>query len=164
MSCWVHPPRLNIELAGLATGEFDQLVVTGDLDLNGNLRVSLIDSHVLGLDQQYLIADVAGNLTGKFFGLENEGDWVGSFGGFDLFITYQAGDGNDIALYTSAVPEPGGLGILFISSAVILVWRRRKKDSTSALRPGSVEQIAKRRNGCERRGAHIYSTRPSRVK
>ncbi len=42
-------------------------------------------------------------LTGQYEGLA-KGALVGNFGGEDLFITYTAGSGNDVALYT--IPEP----------------------------------------------------------
>ena len=93
-----------IELGGLNPGEFDQLLVTGDFNLAGDLFVDLIGGYTLGFNQEFLIADVGGQLTGQFNGL-GEGDLVGNFGGMDLFITYGAGDGNDIGLFT-AVPEP----------------------------------------------------------
>jgi hypothetical protein len=46
------------------------------------------------------ILDIAGTRTGEFVGL-GEGARVGNFG-TNLFITYAAGDGNDVALYTVA--------------------------------------------------------------
>ena len=87
--------------------EYDFVDITGDLILNGgNLEVTLIDGFQLDLDQEFIIAKVDGQLTGTFDGLE-EGAIVGSFdsvyGDMDLylFVTYEAGDGNDIALYTA---------------------------------------------------------------
>ena len=112
----------QIELAGRAAGEFDQLNVNGDLLLNGQLDVSLIDNHSLKFNESYLIADVDGDRFGEFAGL-TEGDLVGQFGDHALFITYKAGDGNDVALFT-AVPEPTALPLM----ALILSfgWRRRR--------------------------------------
>ena len=46
---------------------------------------------------------VGGTLSGQYDGL-GEGDLFGNFGSEDLYITYTAGSGNDVALYT--VPEP----------------------------------------------------------
>ena len=51
-----------IELAGLFSGEFDQLLVDGDFLLDGSLDVSLIDGFNLGFNQEFLIADIAGTL------------------------------------------------------------------------------------------------------
>lgn len=103
----------EIELSGtddadrdLIKTDYDFIDITGDLILDGGaLEVSLIDGFELGLDQEFIIAKVDGELTGTYEGLE-EGAIVGHFDsiygqiGMNLFITYEAGDGNDIALYT----------------------------------------------------------------
>ena len=105
---------LGIELGGDSHYDFhrtdtehDFIEITGDLIINGgNLDVSLIDGFELDLNQQFDIVKVDGELTGTYKGLE-EGAIVGSFDSvygqipMNLFITYEAGDGNDIALYTS---------------------------------------------------------------
>ncbi|MEM1331480.1 MAG: hypothetical protein AAGG07_13065 [Planctomycetota bacterium] len=108
----------HIEIAGLLTGEFDAFSIGGDLGIAGSLGVSLLDGFELGFNQSFLIADVLGSVTGTFIGLE-EGSLVSTLGESDLFITYAAGDGNDIALYT-AIPSPGptalfGCGLLSMS-------------------------------------------------
>ncbi len=117
--------RSFIELGGTGLGDFDQLMVTGDLGLAGELRVSLIDGHSLRYNQLYMIAEVDGLLTGTFSGL-SEGGLVGNFGGYDLFISYTLGDGNDIGLFTS-VPEPLTSGLLLPVMAVLLCRRNRPK-------------------------------------
>jgi hypothetical protein len=86
----------------------------------------LINQHQLSFNQEYLIADIGGLLSGQFNGFD-EGALLGNFGGHDLFITYQAGDGNDIAFFT-AVPEPSaamlfGLGAIGLASC----FRRRNQ-------------------------------------
>ena len=111
-----------IELAGLDLGDFDQMVVTGDLSLSGDLFVDLIDGHTLGLNQSYLIGDIGGDLFGQFNGLD-EGDLVGTFGGKGLFISYAAGGGNGIALFT-AIPEPSS-GLLFFALTISTLLSRR---------------------------------------
>jgi hypothetical protein len=116
----------EIELGGLGLGQFDQLVVSGDLNLAGSLSISLIDGHTLGLNQQYLIGDVSGLLSGQFNGL-SEGALVGNFGGTDLFISYSAGGGNGISLFTG-VPEPGS-GIVLLAALAGLTLQRRRRES-----------------------------------
>ncbi|MDB2526422.1 PEP-CTERM sorting domain-containing protein, partial [Mariniblastus sp.] len=112
-----------IELGGLLGGEFDQLQIAGDFLLDGSLDVSLIDNFSLGFQQEFLIADIMGSRTGLFDGL-SEGDLIGNYGGTDLFISYRAGNGNDISFFTS-VPEPGVVGLLG-SLMLGLVMRRRR--------------------------------------
>lgn len=116
-----------IELGGIAVGQFDQLRVTGDLGLAGNLSVSLIGGHQLSAGQTYLIGDILGQRTGQFTGL-GEGAWLGNFAGQDLFLTYQAGDGNDLGFFT-AVPEVGSVwGLVSLGLAGLAYSRRRRGD------------------------------------
>jgi hypothetical protein len=114
-----------IELGGQGLGQFDQLRVTGDFSLAGDLMVSLIDGHTLGAGQQYLIGDVDGMLSGQFNGL-GEGALVGVFSGYQTFISYTAGDGNDIALFT-AIPEPSTALVLALVGTLLVSRRRREK-------------------------------------
>lgn len=118
---------LKIELGGLVAGSgYDQLFITNNAILEGALEVSLINSFQLDENQWFDIVDVGGNLTGTFLGL-GEGALVGNFGGHDLFVTYQAGDGNSIALYTSAIPEPGAGILMLMGIAVSLGFYRRRR-------------------------------------
>ena len=114
-----------IELAGLNPGEFDMLNVAGNLGLNGSLDVQLLSGFQLSNNMQFLFADIVGNRNGFFTGL-NEGSLVGNYGGHDLFITYGAGTGNDIALFT-VVPEPGTAGLLGLLAMGLLAKRRRRQ-------------------------------------
>jgi len=77
--------------------------VTGNVELAGTLDVLLIDDFEFEEGMSFNFLRVGGTLIGEYDGL-SEGDLVGNFGGEDLYITYTAGSGNDVALYT--VPEP----------------------------------------------------------
>jgi len=116
---------LEIELGGLLLGEFDQLAIAGDATLDGLLDVQLLSGFDLELDQQFTILDIAGTLVGEFIGL-GEGDLVGNFGGQNLFISYTAGDGNDVALFT-AVPEPSSLVLLSIGLLGLCRTRHQRR-------------------------------------
>ena len=91
--------------------EFDFIDVTGDLILDGgSLEVELINDFKLVADQEFIIAHVGGDLIGQYDNLK-EGDSVGKFemeygGEIDLFISYVAGDGGDIGLYTMSSEDP----------------------------------------------------------
>lgn len=100
-------------------------MVTGELGLAGELDVDLLDNSRLTYSDEFIIADVAGDLVGQFNGL-NEGDLVASFEGMDLFITYNGGDGNDVTLFTS-VPEPGTGALLLLSGIFALGLRRKRR-------------------------------------
>ncbi|MFK7734881.1 MAG: PEP-CTERM sorting domain-containing protein, partial [Pirellulaceae bacterium] len=120
---------LEIELGGTGAGEFDRLLIDGDLDIGdlSQLDVSLIDGFDLGFGQEFLFADVEGSLNGVFNGL-SEGATVGNYGGQDLFITYNGFGGNaGVGLFT-AVPEPSSvLTLVFIGMGAML---RRKRAAT----------------------------------
>lgn len=117
----------QIELAGIAPGQFDQVVGLNDLDLDGNLTVLLDGGFALADGMTFDIFQVNGTTTGQFLGL-GEGALVGNFGGTDLFITYQGGSGNYVSLYTSAIPEPGHAALV-LGIGCLLFPRRRKRDA-----------------------------------
>lgn len=117
--------RSFFELGGLNVGQFDQLLIDGDFNVDGSLFVNLINGHTLGANEFYQIAEVGGILSGQFHGLD-EGDLVGTFGGRDLFISYSQGNGNGIALYT-AVPEPSGSMLLSIAVLRLGFYRRGRQ-------------------------------------
>ncbi len=112
-----------IELGGLQAGRFDQLIVTGDLTLNGDLLVSIYDDFLLGANQSFLIGNVGNRLFDEFNNL-GEGALVGNFNNHNLFITYRAGDGNDIAFF-SAIPEPSSMFLLMLGSGSLVFVQRR---------------------------------------
>lgn len=115
----------EIELGGLNPGEFDQLQIAGDFDVDGALSVSLLPNFNLAPNQQFLIADVGGTVSGMFASLD-DGDSVGTFGGQSLFIRYSGiGGGSGITLFTT-VPEPSS-GFLFAVAAMASTIRRRRK-------------------------------------
>ena len=116
---------LEIELGGLASSQFDHLNVFENLMLDGDLQVSLINGFELSFGNEFLILDVFGNASGNFQGL-GEGALVGNFGGRDLFITYEAGNGNDVALFSSSVPEPSA-GVLIGLFAIAFGTNRRRR-------------------------------------
>ena len=114
----------NLEIGGLESGEFDEFAVSGALALGGSLNASLVDGFSLEADQEFIFA-MGGDVTGAFFGLE-EGALIGQVGSRDLFITYAAGDGNDVAVFTAAVPEPSSAGLMLICFAVLAGSRKRR--------------------------------------
>ena len=110
---------LDVELGGTFDGagdrtltEFDWVEVTGNCSVAGKLNVQLIDGFALSGSMHFEIVSVGGSRAGEFVGLP-EGSVVGNFDGVDLMITYTAGDGNDVALYTATDPTlPMGRKVL----------------------------------------------------
>jgi hypothetical protein len=113
---------LQIELGGPGAGEFDQLVIEGMATLGGTLEVALVDNFSLTSNSTFKILDIAGARTGEFAGL-GEGALVGNFGE-DLFISYTAGDGNDVALYTMPAMDGDVDQDNDVDGADLLAWQR----------------------------------------
>lgn len=111
---------LEIELGGLASGEWDQLIVNGDVNLDGLLDISLVDNFQLGAEEYFEIIQ-SNSVSGTFNGLA-EGDVVGTFNGIDLHVTYTLDSGAGVAVYT--VPAPGGLALVLLAGL-----RRRRRNA-----------------------------------
>jgi hypothetical protein len=78
--------------------DYGQLVVNGDLALNGTFSVQVIGGFVPSLGQQYMAIDNRGThaIEGTFLGLpEGSIVWAGNYG---FLVTYVGGDGNDFVL------------------------------------------------------------------
>ena len=90
---------LGIDLDGEL--DFDSIFVDGDLSLDGSLAIDA-NEMALAAGQSFEILDVGGSLSGAFAGLADN-SLVGSFGGVELFIDYDGGDGNDVVLFTGGV-------------------------------------------------------------
>lgn len=124
------------------TADFDSLRVD-TLTLGGVLDLSL-SGFDLEVGDSFAILEVLTSLSGTFDGLA-DGDIVGTFGGIDLFIDYNAGDGNDVFL-TTILP----MGITgdynddgVVDAADYTVWRQNLGTSASLpndATPGSVTE------------------------
>ncbi len=93
----------GFELGGTNIGEFGQMICADDFTIDGVLSVTLADGFDLDYEQTFLIVNNGGAASGIFDNLP-EGAVVGNYNGIDLRITYVAGDGDDIALFTDPAP------------------------------------------------------------
>ena len=120
---------LVIEIFGTASDQFDSLAVLGNATLGGMLDVQLDAAFDLGLAMDFQIMGIDGSSAGQFIGL-GQGNVVLNDNGFDLFINYNGGDGNDVVLTTTpvstVVPEPGSFALLALGLGGILRLKRRK--------------------------------------
>jgi len=88
---------LGIDLNGLL--DFDMISVGGNASLDGTLNVDVSGFSLPTGGVSFEIIDIVGTQSGMFTGLA-DGGLVGNFGGVDLFIDYDGGDGNDVVLFT----------------------------------------------------------------
>ncbi|MEQ9069661.1 MAG: hypothetical protein RLO18_23205, partial [Gimesia chilikensis] len=98
---------LNIEINGTNAGsEYDQIQVTGEVDLTG-ATLNISSSFTAAAGDQFLLIDNddVDAVTGNFVGLA-EGTLF-SFNGNQVYITYQGGDGNDVVLTVNSPPSAG---------------------------------------------------------
>jgi pectate lyase len=118
----INSGGLQIEIGGQGLGEFDRLNVDGSAVLGGDLDVALIDGYTLAPHTTFELLDIGGTQSGQFAGLA-EGALVGEFGR-ELFITYTAGDGNDVALFTLAGTAGDFNGDGHVDGNDFLYWQR----------------------------------------
>ena len=130
---------LRLEFGGTTPGTFSQLSIDGDFDILGSLLdINTFAGFSFAKGQFFDIISVDGDVFGGvlsdgFVGL-SEGSLIAGFQE-DLFITYRAGDGNDIALYTTdepkppSVPLPASIPALLsgMGALAALRWRRKTR-------------------------------------
>ena len=136
------------EVGGTATGEFDQLNVTGTVDLGSatTLNVTQWSNFVPATGDTFTIIknDGADAVTGTFQGLA-EGATVTSTNGVSYTISYKGGDGNDVVLTalattTATTPDTGFehfannplatlIGTFAIVAVVSLIAHRQLKNN-----------------------------------
>ena len=120
-----------IELGGTTANRFDSILVNVNAVLDGNLVVTARDGFNLGLNQRFLIVNVIGSAAGQFAGL-GEGAQVGLLNDRALFITYKAGNGNDVALFT-AVPEPTTSAAVVMALVALVSYKRIGRQSKAMM-------------------------------
>ncbi|QDT42993.1 Extracellular serine protease precursor [Gimesia alba] len=95
---------LNVEIDGTIAGtEYDQIQVAGTVDLTG-ATLNLISTFTAAAGDEFLLIDNddVDAIAGTFAGLA-EGTLL-TFNGNQVYITYQGGDGNDVALTVNTPP------------------------------------------------------------
>ncbi len=103
-----------IELAGTANGEYDRLLVAGELEVSGALEVQLLDGFAPSNDTAFEIL-AATDLSGTFSSLVLP-DLLGNLS-WDSSLLYSNGT-------LSVIPEPATLSLLTV--AMLMACRRRR--------------------------------------
>jgi len=90
--------RRQIQGTDPSTPDFDQIYVTGNVSLAGNLNVTLLNGFTPSDGDSFEIINNQGSnpVSGHFAGLPRGGTFT--LGGKTFHITYVGGDGNDVVL------------------------------------------------------------------
>ena len=119
---------LAIELNGTTAGSgHDQVDVQGSVTL-GNAILDLSLGFTPQIADTFLIInnDLSDSVIGNFLNLL-EGEYV-SVGIYTFQISYIGGDGNDVTLYTTEVPEASTWALMVLGGfGMLMVTRRWRK-------------------------------------
>ena len=91
----------KIQLSGTGPQQFDRFNVDGFLTLRGTLEIEPTNGYLPTPGDEFLIATAQAR-NGIFDSIPEDAS-VGVFGHSEVFITYKAGDGNDIGLFVEEV-------------------------------------------------------------
>jgi autotransporter-associated beta strand protein len=118
---------INLDPAAAVTS--DSLNVTGLVSLTGgNLALSVAGTPTTGQTFQIITNDLVDSVVGTF-ATANGSPIVGdmfTLGDFNYAINYGGGDGNDVQLTATVVPEPAALGLFGLAMAGLIGGRRRR--------------------------------------
>jgi T5SS/PEP-CTERM-associated repeat protein len=111
---------LEIEIAGLAAGEFDVLAVTGNAALGGTLVLEFIDGFAPHQGDEFKFLDVDGALSGAFSNIQ----LGGLMPGFQFDLRSDAGGLTMVALNDGVpIPEPA-TSLIVLASMLVLLFKR----------------------------------------
>ncbi len=109
-----------------AVGFFDNIVVTGNVVLGGQLSISLIDTFNPIASNTFTILTSAG-LTGAFSNVAFN-NRLNTLGGEGSFLVTQSGN-NVVLTDYQVIPEPSTWALLALGLTSVMVLRRRRQQS-----------------------------------
>ena len=122
---------LKLELGGITPGNaatnHDQVSVTGTVTLAGNASVSLFGAYAgtaqAGDQFVVILNDGTGDAVSGAFA-NAPGNVLNGTDGSSYSVNYAGGDGNDVVLTLTAVPEPGTWAMLLGGTGILVLWQR----------------------------------------
>ena len=127
---FTHESGASLEIDLLSPAVFDRLQVAGNATLEGSLDVSIDAEADVKAGDTFVIVEIDGAASGAFDGLD-EGAVLERRGDVNLVITYQGGDGNDVALFTTLAGDFNRDGV--VDAADYLVWRENLGRAETAI-------------------------------
>jgi fibronectin-binding autotransporter adhesin len=110
-----------VDINGLIVGtNYDQLSVTGDASIGGSNLLLTVNASLSVTDTFDILTTTGTAPTGEF----TQGSSI-VYGSYTFSINYTAGDGNDIRLTVTEVPEPSTWIIGALALAALLYTQRR---------------------------------------
>jgi hypothetical protein len=103
---------LEIEIGGTALGEFDQLTVSGAVDLNGKLSIVSLPSYVPSAGDTFVVLKALGGLTGDFSTISGQIIGEGPGPGYQIILDYTSGT---VTLQTTLPGDLDGDGFVGIA-------------------------------------------------
>ena len=123
----------DVVVNGLTPGSdgYGQLLTTGLVTLDGLLDLTFGEFTPTGNDILFLINNMGDEDTSGIFQFADDSK-IGTYNGFDWYITYDADyglspnyyGGNDVAICSFAVPEPSSIAMLLAGIVGMLICRR----------------------------------------
>lgn len=103
---------LEIEIGGTALGDFDQLTVSGAVDLNGKLSIVSLPSYVPSAGDTFVVLKALGGLTGDFTTINGQIIGEGPGPGYQIILDYTSGT---VTLQTTLPGDLNGDGFVGIA-------------------------------------------------
>lgn len=121
---YIYGGTYQAEIGGTGASEYDQLNVTGTVDLGAGvatLSTAQFNNFIPTVGNSFTIInnDAADAVVGTFAGLA-QGATVTSTNGVEYTISYVGGDGNDVVLTASVVPAVPNTGAQLIKNNPIV--------------------------------------------
>ena len=119
-----------VEANGSTLGSgYDQLVANSSVNISGTSVFQMTLGYAPALGDAFTFINLAsGSIGGVFSNLPDNGFYTTTFAGnpYGFTTSYSGGTGNDLVL-TTAVPEPGTIGILAAATLGLGLRRRRRQ-------------------------------------
>jgi hypothetical protein len=120
--------KFALEIGGLTAGtQYDQVNLIGNASVTGsNISISIINGYNPAVGSSYTVLNNDGS-TDLVLGQFTQGTAVTASNGQVFTIDYTGGDGNDIVLTATAIPEPGTWAMMVMGIGLLLAAQKARR-------------------------------------